>query len=117
MSAARAVLIIFFHSIIAIFTADNVENHEKTRNLTGKYVDNYVDGVDRSLNMHKNRKNIYTSALIRFFAARACKLRHDCKKERKNATFARSAAWLLVAAIAQPNRNRYTPKKDLKCSM
>ena len=93
MSDARAVVIIFFHSMTAIFTADNVENYEKTRNLTGKYVDNYVDGVDRSLNMHRNRKNIYTRALMRIFVARACKLRHDCKKERQNAVFDRFAAW------------------------
>jgi len=54
MSAAWYILTVFLHSPLAIFTADSVENHEKTRRLGAKHVDNYVDGVDRTVNIHQN---------------------------------------------------------------
>lgn len=53
--------LIFFHNDHILFTEENVENHQKSRNITTISVDNYVDGVDRRLNMHMSAKNIYTS--------------------------------------------------------
>jgi hypothetical protein len=54
MSAAWNIPTVFLHSPLAIFTADSVENHEKSRNSAAKHVDNYVDGVDRTVNIHQN---------------------------------------------------------------
>ena len=54
------ILTIFLHSERSIFKAIRVENHRKTRKSTTKYVDNYVDDVDRIMNIHQKAKNIYT---------------------------------------------------------
>ena len=61
MSAVMFILTIFFHSERPIFKVIRVENHRKTRKSTTKYVDNYVDDVDRIMNIHQKAKNIYTS--------------------------------------------------------
>lgn len=62
MSAAHAILIVFLHSHPMIFKVYRVENYGKTRNSTTKDVDKYVDDVDRTVNIHRKAKNIYTSA-------------------------------------------------------
>ena len=54
MSAAGCIRIVFFHSHPAVFTAESVENLEKSRNSTTNSVDKYVDGVDRTVNIHQN---------------------------------------------------------------
>lgn len=61
MSAAMLILTIFLHSERSIFKVIRVENHKKTRKSTTKYVDNYVDDVDRIMNIHQKAKNIYTN--------------------------------------------------------
>ena len=53
MIAAHCVFTIFFHKHHAIFKGESVENHQKPRRLTTNAVDNYVDGVDRTVNMHQ----------------------------------------------------------------
>jgi hypothetical protein len=56
-----------------------VENHQKTRNSTTLLVDNYVDDVDRTVNMHEIAKNIYTSTFSRNVQRAAWHKRHNCK--------------------------------------
>jgi len=70
---------ISFHTPPSIFKAESVENHQKTRNSTTILVDNYVDGVDRTVNMHQKAKNIYTSVFLWIVQAAACENRHNCK--------------------------------------
>jgi len=47
-----------------VFKVRYVENSSKARKITIKIVDNYVDGVDRNVNIHDIRQNIYTSSVI-----------------------------------------------------
>ena len=82
MSAAFAIVTIFLHSGSGIFKVDHVENYGKTRKSTTKYVDKYVDDVDRTVNIHKKAKNIYTSEICRRRAFPAWQNRHNCKMER-----------------------------------
>ena len=71
MSAVRIILTIFLHSMNGIFKVNRVENYEKTQKSTTKLVDKYVDDVDRTLNMHRKPKNIYTSKVCDFSALAA----------------------------------------------
>ena len=82
MSAAGIILTIFFHSAVGIFKVNHVENYRKTRKSTTKLVDKYVDDVDRTLNIHRKAKNIYTSNVCGFRAVAAWQNRHNCKMNR-----------------------------------
>ena len=93
MSAASYILRVFLHSPPPIFTADSVENHEKSRNSTTYSVDNYVDGVDRIVYIHQNAKNIYTTCFMRNKQAVASQKGRNCKTGRKNAGFSRCVPW------------------------
>ncbi|MEZ4510155.1 MAG: hypothetical protein R2881_11275, partial [Eubacteriales bacterium] len=54
---------ITFHQVRrGVFRLHDVENSSKARKITIKNVDNYVDGVDRNVNIHDMRQNIYTSS-------------------------------------------------------
>ena len=79
MSAAMLILTIFLHSERSIFKVIRVENHRKTRKSTTKYVDNYVDDVDRIMNIHQKAKNIYTNVFYHAAWTAACQLGHNCK--------------------------------------
>jgi hypothetical protein len=79
MSEAVYIFTIFLHTAPSIFKRESVENHQKTRNSTTLLVDNYVDGVDRTVNMHQKAKNIYTSVFLWIVQAAACENRHNCK--------------------------------------
>ena len=83
MSAAGIILTIFFHSAVGIFKVNRVENYRKTRKSTTKLVDKYVDDVDRTLNIHRKAKNIYTSGNCRRKALPAWQNRHNCKMDRE----------------------------------
>jgi hypothetical protein len=89
MSAAHCVLIIFVHSSHAIFKAIHVENFRKTRKSTTNAVDNYVDGVDRFVNIHKKAKNIYTTMVYRSAGVAAWQSEIDCKMRNQNCVVAR----------------------------
>ena len=82
MSAAGIILTIFFHSAVGIFKVNRVENYRKTRKSTTKLVDKYVDDVDRTVNIHRKAKNIYTSNDCGFRAVTAWQKRHNCKMNR-----------------------------------
>jgi len=82
MSAALAILTIFLHSGSGIFKVNYVENYGKTRKSTTKLVDKYVDDVDRTVNMHKNTKNIYTRGYCVLGGLTAWQNRHNCKTNR-----------------------------------
>ena len=87
MSAAFAIVPIFLHSGSGIFKVNYVENYGKTRNSTTKLVDKYVDDVDRTVNIHKKAKNIYTSENCSLRGLPAWQNRHNCKTDRaKRAT-------------------------------
>lgn len=84
MSAAGIILTIFLHSTSAIFKVNRVENYRKTRKSTTNLVDKYVDDVDRTLNIHRKAKNIYTSMVCDFVAVCAWQNRHNCKMRYEN---------------------------------
>ena len=82
-----------------------MENHQKTRNSTTILVDNYVDGVDRPVNMHQKAKNIYTSTFSCFVQAAAWQIRHNCKTNCDNRLVLKAVRAPYVIANTQPNRN------------
>jgi len=88
MSAAHCILIIFVHSTYAVFKAIHVENFRKTRKSTTNAVDNYVDGVDRLVNIHKKAKNIYTNMFYRPAGVAAWQSGIDCKMRGQNCVVA-----------------------------
>ena len=105
MSAAAFLFTIFLHIAPSIFKAESVENHQKTRNSTTILVDNYVDGVDRPVNMHQKAKNIYTSTFSCFVQAAAWQIRHNCKTNCDNRLVLKAVRAPHVIANTQPNRN------------
>lgn len=99
MSVAHCVLIIFVHSTHAVFKAIHVENFRKTRKSTTNAVDNYVDGVDRLVNIHKKAKNIYTTMVYRPAGVAALQNEIDCKIRGQNCVVARGFSWRGEIAI------------------
>ena len=105
MSAEVFIFTIFFHTPASIFKAESVENQEKTRNSTTMSVDNYVDGVDRTVNIHQKAKNIYTSTFPRIVQPAACENLHNCKTIWLIPAGARGICSLCVIVNTQPSRN------------
>ena len=106
MIAAYCVFTISFHRRQGIFKGESVENHQKPRRSTTNAVDNYVDGVDRTVNMHQIAKNIYTSDFIRLVQPAAWQKGRNCKLRVQIRAFSRECPRRVVTAFTRPTRNK-----------
>lgn len=68
-------------------------------------MDNYVDGVDRTVNMHQSGRNIYTTMRMLFSNHPACVNRFRCKIARHDFVIARTPEHAFLTEIAHPPRN------------
>jgi len=107
MIAAHCVFTIFFHKHHAIFKGESVENHQKPRRSTTNAVDNYVDVVDRTVNIHQKAKNIYTSYFFSLVLPAAWQKRRNCKLRVQFRAFLRDRPQRVVTAFTRPTRNKY----------
>ena len=83
-----------------------MENSSKARKITPNYVDNYVDGVDRTVYMHQSGENIYTTARMLFPDHTAWRNRVRCKTERHDSNRIRTVETATVTRFTHPPRNK-----------
>ena len=83
-----------------------MENSSKARKITPNYVDNYVDGVDRTVYMHKSGENIYTTTRMLFHNHTAWRNRVRCKTMCHDSNIIRTAETVFVTIFTHPPRNK-----------
>ena len=83
-----------------------MENSSKARKITPNYVDNYVDGVDRTVYMHQSGENIYTTARMLFPDHTAWRNRVRCKTVRHDSYRIRTVETAIVTRFTHPPRNK-----------
>ena len=69
-------------------------------------MDNYVDGVDRTVYMHQSGENIYTTARMLFPDHTAWRNRVRCKTERHDSNRIRTVETATVTRFTHPPRNK-----------
>jgi hypothetical protein len=113
----RLMLRAFFRRIGCVFKEDSVDNSSKSRKITAKIVDKYVDGVDSIVNIHQNVQHIYTTCVVAFSRLAACCRTARCKTARHNCATVRRFGSPRLIVKAEPVRNKEAVRKTAKISM